>query len=41
MSYVLLANVYKSVGRWDDALKIRRLMRKRRVRKAPGKSWIK
>ncbi|XP_010921976.1 pentatricopeptide repeat-containing protein At1g03540 [Elaeis guineensis] len=41
LSYVLLANVYKSVGRWDDALKIRRLMRKRRVRKAPGKSWIK
>ncbi|KAG1365294.1 pentatricopeptide repeat-containing protein [Cocos nucifera] len=41
LSYVLLANVYKMVGRWDDALKIRRLMRKRGVRKAPGKSGLK
>ncbi|XP_008775328.2 pentatricopeptide repeat-containing protein At1g03540 [Phoenix dactylifera] len=40
LSYVLLANVYKTVGRWDNALKIRRLMRKRGVRKEPGKSWI-
>lgn len=40
LSYVLLANAYKTVGRWEDALKIRGLMRKRGVRKAPGKSWI-
>ncbi|OAY78436.1 Pentatricopeptide repeat-containing protein [Ananas comosus] len=40
LSYVLLANVYKTVGRWDKALEIRRLMRVRDVRKTPGKSWI-
>ncbi|WOL04531.1 hypothetical protein Cni_G13252 [Canna indica] len=40
LSYVLLANVYKTVGRWNDAMQIRKLMRERGVRKAPGKSWI-
>ncbi|XP_010268791.1 PREDICTED: pentatricopeptide repeat-containing protein At1g03540 [Nelumbo nucifera] len=40
LSYVLLANVYRSVGRWDDALKIRLLMRDRGIKKMPGKSWI-
>ncbi|XP_064984032.1 pentatricopeptide repeat-containing protein At1g03540-like [Musa acuminata AAA Group] len=40
LSYVLLANVYKTVGRWNDALQVRKLMRERGVRKAPGKSWI-
>ncbi|KAK9285128.1 hypothetical protein L1049_024313 [Liquidambar formosana] len=40
LSYVLLANVYKAVGRWNDALNIRRLMKDRGVKKMPGKSWI-
>ncbi|KAF8409340.1 hypothetical protein HHK36_005415 [Tetracentron sinense] len=40
LSYVLLANVYRAVGRWDDALKIRRLMKDRGIKKMPGKSWI-
>ncbi|KAF3443857.1 hypothetical protein FNV43_RR13547 [Rhamnella rubrinervis] len=40
LSYVLLANVYRAVGRWNDALKIRRLMKDRGVTKMPGKSWI-
>lgn len=40
LSYVLLANVYRAVGRWSDALKIRKLMKDRGVRKMPGKSWI-
>lgn len=40
LSYVLLANVYKAVGRWNDALRIRRLMKDRGVNKMPGKSWI-
>ncbi|KAA8524463.1 hypothetical protein F0562_010886 [Nyssa sinensis] len=31
LSYVLLANVYRAVGRWNDALKIRRLMQDRGV----------
>ncbi|KAH7576878.1 hypothetical protein JRO89_XS01G0169700 [Xanthoceras sorbifolium] len=40
LSYVLLANLYRAVGRWNDALKIRSLMKDRGVRKMPGKSWI-
>ena len=40
LSYVLLANVYRAVGRWSDALKIWRLMQGRGVKKMPGKSWI-
>lgn len=40
LSYVLLANVYKAVGRWNDALKIRKLMMNRGVKKMPGKSWM-
>lgn len=40
LSYVLLANVYRAVGRWNDALKIRKLMKDRGVKKTPGMSWI-
>ncbi|KAJ0976065.1 hypothetical protein J5N97_018030 [Dioscorea zingiberensis] len=40
LSYVLLANIYKKVGRWDEALEIRKLMRRMRTKKGPGKSWI-
>ncbi|KAL6603837.1 hypothetical protein ACP70R_044198 [Stipagrostis hirtigluma subsp. patula] len=40
LSYVLLENVYRTIGRWEDALKVRRLMRARKVKKEPGTSWI-
>ncbi|XP_057487287.1 pentatricopeptide repeat-containing protein At1g03540-like [Actinidia eriantha] len=40
LSYVLLANVYRAVGRWSDALKTWRLMHGRGVKKMPIKSWI-
>ncbi|OMO98775.1 hypothetical protein COLO4_13705 [Corchorus olitorius] len=40
MSYVLLANVYRAVGRWSDALKVRKLMKDRGVKKITGKSWV-
>lgn len=40
MSYVLLANVYRAVGRWSDAVNIRKLMENRGVKKTSGKSWI-
>ncbi|CAN4087209.1 unnamed protein product [Withania somnifera] len=40
LSYVLLANVYRSVGRWADALDTRRKMQEKRVIKITGKSWI-
>ncbi|KAK9676751.1 hypothetical protein RND81_11G097800 [Saponaria officinalis] len=40
LSYVHLINVYKSAGRWSDALKIRKLMDDRGVKKLHGKSWV-
>ncbi|XP_042484815.1 pentatricopeptide repeat-containing protein At4g21065-like [Macadamia integrifolia] len=39
-NYILLANIYSAAGRWEDAAKIRRLMRERGVTKPPGCSWI-
>ncbi|KAL4203678.1 hypothetical protein AMTRI_Chr01g129190 [Amborella trichopoda] len=39
-TYVALSNIYASFGRWDDVKKVRNRMRARRVRKQPGKSWI-
>ncbi|KAL5999416.1 hypothetical protein ACLOJK_037701 [Asimina triloba] len=38
--YILLANLYASVGRWDDVANIRILMNDRQVAKAPGCSMI-
>ncbi|RWV88477.1 hypothetical protein GW17_00049433 [Ensete ventricosum] len=38
--YVLLANVYASSGRHDDARKVRLLMKKRQVEKTPGCSLV-
>ncbi|XLR52715.1 hypothetical protein S83_003387 [Arachis hypogaea] len=38
-SYVLLANMYSSLGRWEDARAVRDLMSNNRVRKDPGYSW--
>ncbi|KAI9082991.1 hypothetical protein K1719_035134 [Acacia pycnantha] len=38
-SYVLLANMYSSMGRWDDATRIRDMMSDKQVHKDPGYSW--
>merc|ERR1712151_1398335 len=38
--YVILSNIYATVGRWDDAEKVRVLMKERNVKKMPGCSWI-
>ncbi|KAK9267908.1 hypothetical protein L1049_010345 [Liquidambar formosana] len=38
-SYVLLANIYASLGRWDDARAVRELMSDKQVIKNPGYSW--
>ncbi|OUZ99416.1 Pentatricopeptide repeat [Macleaya cordata] len=38
--YVLLSNIYASLGRWDDASAVRALMSERGVVKNPGYSWI-
>ncbi|KAL2998153.1 hypothetical protein AAZX31_09G081700 [Glycine max] len=40
LSYVLLGNIYRAVGKWNEALEIRKLMEERGVKKVPGKSWI-
>lgn len=37
--YVLLANLYSSLGRWDDVEAIREKMIEKNVAKSPGYSW--
>ncbi|XP_042964004.1 pentatricopeptide repeat-containing protein At2g03880, mitochondrial [Carya illinoinensis] len=38
--YVLLSNMYFSAGRWEDAARIRRVMKSMGISKEPGCSWI-
>ncbi|XAR54945.1 hypothetical protein NMG60_11030292 [Bertholletia excelsa] len=38
--YVMMSNIYASCGKWGDVSSVRELMRKRRVRKEVGCSWI-
>jgi pentatricopeptide repeat protein len=40
MPYVMLSNMYSAAGKWEDAARIRRLMRSRGICKEPGYSWI-
>ncbi|XVF56493.1 hypothetical protein PTKIN_Ptkin06aG0125600 [Pterospermum kingtungense] len=37
--YVLLANIYSSLGRWDDVRAVRELMSAKQIVKDPGYSW--
>ncbi|KAL4578617.1 hypothetical protein LXL04_014744 [Taraxacum kok-saghyz] len=39
-NYILLANIYSMLGRFEDAMRIRCLMKERGVTKSPGCSWI-
>ncbi|XP_022739596.1 pentatricopeptide repeat-containing protein At4g37170 isoform X2 [Durio zibethinus] len=39
-TYVTMANIYATAGRWDEVAKIRRSMDDRGVVKKPGLSWI-
>ncbi|XP_039028145.1 pentatricopeptide repeat-containing protein At2g22410, mitochondrial-like [Hibiscus syriacus] len=39
-AYALLSHVYLRSNRHEDALRIRKLMRNKRIRKIPGCSWI-
>lgn len=39
-SYVLLSNIYASLGMWDSVRKVRTEMRERQIKKIPGCSWI-
>lgn len=38
--YVLLSNLYASIGRWDDVEKVRKVMKEREIQKIPGCSSI-
>ncbi|CAN1226441.1 Pentatricopeptide repeat-containing protein At4g20770 [Linum grandiflorum] len=38
--YVLLANMYTSLGRWDEAKAVREVMDDRHVTKDPGYSYV-
>ncbi|XP_057496343.1 pentatricopeptide repeat-containing protein At2g03880, mitochondrial [Actinidia eriantha] len=40
MPYVMLSNIYSAAGFWEDAAKLRRLMKSRGISKEPGCSWI-
>lgn len=40
VAYVMLSNIYSSAGRWEDAARIRRMMKMKGVCKEPGRSWI-
>ncbi|KAF2320077.1 hypothetical protein GH714_023104 [Hevea brasiliensis] len=39
-NFVLLSNMYGTVGRWDDAAQVRILQRDQGFKKSPGCSWI-
>ncbi|KAL8167147.1 hypothetical protein V2J09_008646 [Rumex salicifolius] len=39
-SYVLLSNLYAEFGMWEDVSRIRSLMKKRELKKVPGRSSI-
>ncbi|XP_052174574.1 pentatricopeptide repeat-containing protein At1g08070, chloroplastic-like [Diospyros lotus] len=39
-NYVLLSNIYAAVGRWQEAARVRLLMRSKCVRKISAYSWI-
>ncbi|MQL69976.1 hypothetical protein Taro_002281 [Colocasia esculenta] len=39
-NYVLLSNIFVAANLWDDASKIRKIMRDRGIAKEPGCSWI-
>ncbi|KAK2983971.1 hypothetical protein RJ640_027296 [Escallonia rubra] len=38
--YIMLSNIYSAACKWEDAARIRRLMKSRGVCKEPGRSWI-
>ncbi|CAI9275542.1 unnamed protein product [Lactuca saligna] len=40
LSYVLLSNVYRAIGRWSESDKIIGIMKERGIQKTLGKSWI-
>lgn len=39
-NYLLLCNIYASIGRWDGVSMIRKLMREKGLKKNPAYSWV-
>eukprot|EP01018_Ginkgo_biloba_P005078 Gb_12201 [translate_table: standard] len=39
-NFVLLSNIYAAAGRWDEAGKVRKMMKDKGIKKEPGCSWI-
>ncbi|KAF5750680.1 putative pentatricopeptide repeat-containing protein [Tripterygium wilfordii] len=39
-NYVILSNLYASVGRWEEVKTVRHLMKEKAVIKEPGRSWV-
>ncbi|CAA3022030.1 pentatricopeptide repeat-containing At5g13230, mitochondrial [Olea europaea subsp. europaea] len=39
-TYVLLSNIYATAKSWDNVASVRKNMKKKRVKKEPGLSWI-
>ncbi|GMI89153.1 EMBRYO DEFECTIVE 3102, ORGANELLE TRANSCRIPT PROCESSING 82 [Hibiscus trionum] len=39
-AYILMSNIYSSANRWKDAIKLRKAMKERKMKKAPGCSSI-
>jgi pentatricopeptide repeat protein len=39
-TFALVANIYASIGWWDDATIVRRMMKNRGFKKLPARSWI-
>ena len=39
-SYVLLSNIYASLGMWDNVKRVRTEMKEKQLKKIPGCSWI-
>eukprot|EP01018_Ginkgo_biloba_P016705 Gb_16366 [translate_table: standard] len=39
-NYVLMSNVYAAAGRWDDVVKVRKIMKDKGLKKIPGCSLI-
>ncbi|PNY06451.1 pentatricopeptide repeat-containing protein at1g11290-like protein [Trifolium pratense] len=39
-NFVLMSNIYSSVGRWNDAAHIRSIQRHHGYKKSPGCSWV-
>ncbi|XP_030460152.1 pentatricopeptide repeat-containing protein At5g04780, mitochondrial-like [Syzygium oleosum] len=39
-THVLLSNIYASAGMWGNVAEVRRLMKRSKVKKEPGTSWV-